>query len=141
MRSHVLCFNRLNRCTTRIRSRLARCRCREPGSTRCKNNDLMPDDAGIRIAYRFASPNNRAATGDLERFIALLKNPLYAPLIGFDRAELGQAHIALGLDEAWQQVWIVRRIDGTAGFRWVLSRPQRGDFAGCWLVDAVVRTK
>lgn len=106
-----------------------------------QNNDLMPDDAGIRIAYRFASPNNRAATGDLERFIALVKNPLYAPLIGFDRAELGQAHIALGLDEAWQQVWIVRRVDGAAGFRWVLSRPQRGDFAGCWLVDAVVRTK
>lgn len=106
-----------------------------------QNNDLMPDNAGIKIAYRFASPNNRAATGDLERFIELIKNPLYAPLIGFDRAELGQMQMTFSLDQAWQQVWIVRRADGTAGFRWVLSRQQRGELAGCWLVDAVVRTK
>lgn len=110
-----------------------------------QNNDLLPGDMGIRIAYRFASPVYRAVIGDLVRSIALVKNPLYAPLIGFDCAQFTHFNLTLTVDEtwqeAWQDVWIVRRTDGQAGFRWYLSRQYDDDWGGCWLVDEVVRTE
>ena len=35
-----------------------------------RQNDPANRDAGIRIAFRFASPGNRQVTGPIERFIA-----------------------------------------------------------------------
>ena len=46
-----------------------------------KNNDA--DDMGIRITFRFASPGNQAQTGPVDRFIAMLKNPAYRPMINY----------------------------------------------------------
>jgi hypothetical protein len=47
-----------------------------------KHNDEK--NHGIAIAYRFASPENRLHTGPLERFIRMLHNPLYAPMLNYD---------------------------------------------------------
>lgn len=105
-----------------------------------QNNDLMPDNAGIRIAYRFASPKNREALGSLSSFIRVVKNPLYAPLIGFERAELGALRETFHNDHAWQQAWVYHGGRTRGVFRWVLARQTSGRYAGCWLVDAVVRT-
>ncbi|MDH3252939.1 MAG: DUF4864 domain-containing protein, partial [Ignavibacteria bacterium] len=52
-----------------------------------KNNDEA--DNGIRIAFRFASPGNQAATGPLDRFIALLKGPSYGEMLNYVSGELG----------------------------------------------------
>lgn len=35
------------------------------------------DDAGIALTFRFASPDNRRQTGPLERFVAMVKGPVY----------------------------------------------------------------
>ena len=44
-----------------------------------KNNDAS--DLGIKITFRFASPANKRVTAPLEKFIRLLKNPSYSPLL------------------------------------------------------------
>jgi hypothetical protein len=104
-----------------------------------QNNDLMPDNDGIRIAYRFASPKNREALGTIDDFIAIVKNALYEPLIGFEKAELGTVRSSFSGDQATQQVWLYRGGRSRGVFRWVLSRQGDGEHAGCWLVDAVIR--
>jgi hypothetical protein len=106
-----------------------------------QNNDLTPDDGGIRIAYRFASPKNREALGTLDDFIQIVKNTLYAPLIGFERAELGALQTTPNGEQASLQAWVYRDGRAVGAFRWILSRqPDDGEHAGCWLVDAVIRT-
>jgi hypothetical protein len=104
-----------------------------------QNNDLMPDNGGIRIAYRFASPKNREALGTLDDFIGIVRHALYAPLIGFEKAELGSVRMSFNGEHATQQVWLYRAGRSCGVFRWVLSRQAEGEAAGCWLVDAVIR--
>ena len=102
-----------------------------------QNNDLTPDNAGIRTAFRFASPDNKAATGPVERFIVLVKNPLYRAMIGFERAELGIMRFAGEI--AQQRVTLHHRGGETAAFVFTLSRQRGGVCDGCWLTDGVLR--
>src|SRR5579883_1924759 len=44
-------------------------------------------DSGIRTAFRFASPSNREMTGPIERFILLVKNPAYSPMLNYKKVE------------------------------------------------------
>ena len=44
-----------------------------------KQNDQT--NKGIEITFRFASPKNKIQTGPLSRFIMLVKNPAYSPLL------------------------------------------------------------
>ena len=89
--------------------------------------------AGIRTAWSFASPGNQAATGPLERFAGMLRNPLYAGLLEHRAASLGT--LAERGDEAQQEVLVLTRDDRTEGYTWVLSRSE----TGCWLTDGVLR--
>ena len=102
-----------------------------------QNNDIMPDNRGIRIAFRFASPANKNATGPLERFIALVKNPLYKSLIGFEHATLEDMRFAGNL--AQQRVVLHMRGGKDAAFVFTLSRQREGDEKGCWMTDGVLR--
>ena len=38
-------------------------------------------DFGIEVTFRFASPANKKQTGPLKRFISLVRNPSYRPLL------------------------------------------------------------
>ena len=105
-----------------------------------QNNDLVPGDGGIRIAYRFASPKNREAFGTIDDFIQVVKSPLYAPLIGFEKAELGAVRATFSGEQVWQQAWVYRGGRARGVFRWILSRQAEGEYSGCWMVDAVIRT-
>ncbi len=105
-----------------------------------QNNDLLPDDAGIRAAFAFTSPTNREATGPVERFIQLVKNPLYRPLIGFETARLSD--MAIVGNRAQQMVAVIHTRGGeSAEFIFTLSRQTEGQFNGCWMVDGVLRTE
>lgn len=105
-----------------------------------QNNDLMPADEGIRMAYRFASPEVRAVIGEHGDFLRLLKaNPLYRPMIGFERAELGTPAYNLFGDQVRQRVWLHRRTGGAAVYCYVLSKQTIEPYTGCWMVDAVIR--
>ncbi len=105
-----------------------------------QNDDLLPENLGIRIAYRFASPGNKAAVGQPKDFLHLIKgNPAYHPMIGFERAELGTLAYSVFGDQARQRVWLHRSGRTTAIYCYVLSKQSDAPFTGCWMVDAVIR--
>jgi hypothetical protein len=101
-----------------------------------QNNDLSQGNEGIRQAWHFASPSNREAIGPIERFISLVKNPLYKNLIGFETADLGQ--IIVQNDRAQQIV----RLNHPGGkvflYVFMLSRQSEYPYENCWMTDAVV---
>ena len=92
---------------------------------------------GIRTAWSFASPGNRAATGPLSRFALLLRNPLYVGLLEHRAASLGP--VEESGDEAHQEVLVLTRDDRTEGYTWVLARRWAPPHEGCWLTDGVLR--
>ena len=101
-----------------------------------QRNDEPRTDAGIERAFRFASPSNKISTGPLEKFAQIVKSAAYAPLlnsiassiIGFD-LEGGQARVAV-------------KVFAPSGRRltyvFVLSKQSAGEFANCWMTDAVL---
>jgi hypothetical protein len=102
-----------------------------------QNNDLTPDNEGIRLAFRFASPQNQEVTGPIERFIHIIKRGDYAPMVGFERAEVG-VMLVLG-DYAQQRVRVINRRRGSATYIFTLSRQHEPPYADCWMIDAVLR--
>ena len=96
-----------------------------------RRNPTLPNDAGIRLAFRFASPANKAQTGPVERFIPMVKSPTYAPLLGFDDASVA---VISDAPEGAHLVVEVRRGDTANMYMWVLSRQSNG----AWMTDAVV---
>jgi hypothetical protein len=102
-----------------------------------QNNDLMGDNAGIRAAWNFASPSNRIMIGTIEQFIGLVKNPLYSPMIGFERAEVGRAIIHER--EAQVAARLYRGKRGLAAYVFVLSRQQDVPYRNCWMTDSAFR--
>ncbi len=93
-------------------------------------------DAGIAVAFRFASPGNRRSTGPLERFVWMLRDGPYELLLGFDGAH-AQPVVMDGSAAARQRVTIVR--DGRSRvYHFVLSQQRGGACGGCWLTDAVL---
>lgn len=98
-------------------------------------NDLLPDNRGIRQAYRFTSPAVRAHAGPLERFVLLVKNPLYARMIGFLHARL--APLVLHGEVAYQRVTLTCR-DGSAHcYLFVLVRQHEAPYRNCWMTEGV----
>ncbi|MEM1055783.1 MAG: DUF4864 domain-containing protein [Bacteroidota bacterium] len=100
-------------------------------------NDEPEPDAGIALAFRFASPGNRAATGPLERFIAMVKGPTYRDMLGFESATYGA--IRVQGDEAAQRVVLVQSDGRRVSYVFGLSRQIGGEYDGCWMTDAVIR--
>ena len=98
--------------------------------------DGVGPGAGIRLAWSFASPGNRAATGPLDRFADLLRNPLYAALLEHRAAQLGP--VQERGDAAQLEVLVLAHDDRTAGFTWLLTRGGPPG-AACWLTDGVLR--
>lgn len=103
-----------------------------------KTNDTPKPDAGIAQVWAFASPGNKAQTGPLERFVRMVHNPMYAPMLNYRRVQYGPMKV-FG-DEA-RQVVILEPAKGPAvGFLFILSKQPAGSpRAGCWMTDAVIR--
>jgi len=87
---------------------------------------------GLAQCWAFASPGNREATGPLERFGELLRNPVYRGLLGHRATQLGPLDQSAG--QARQEVLVMTDDDETLGFTWVL-----GQYDGCWMTDGVLR--
>ena len=100
-----------------------------------KRNDVPRRDAGIAVAFRFASPGNRRATGPLPRFTAMIRAG-YPGLLGFLRAEYGEPTVSG--DRAVQAVTLVQRDGRRVTYGFALSKQSGGMCDGCWLTDAVV---
>ena len=102
-----------------------------------KQNDQT--NKGIEITFRFASPKNKIQTGPLSRFITLVKNPAYSPLLN----HLGSTFLDLGINgnKAIQEVIITTAKGSIKGFRFFLSLQEDNEFKGCWMTDAVMPFK
>lgn len=100
-------------------------------------NDQPESDAGIAMAYRFASPANRAPLGPYWHFVAVVKQPAYAPLLNHRNRELGEASIES--NAASVPVMVVGQSGEVAGYIWSLSKQNEGEFSGSWMTDSVIR--
>ncbi len=101
-----------------------------------QRNDEPRPDAGIETTYRFASPGNRAFTGPLDRFTAMVKGPAYRDLLGFERAEYGEMRVEGDL--AAQRVTLVQTDGRRVTYVFGLSKQTEGGCEGCWMTDTVV---
>jgi hypothetical protein len=101
-----------------------------------QNNDILTNDQGIRAAFHFASPANRLFTGPVERFIEMIKSPLYSRLIGFSQAEMDLMVISGSL--AQQRVRLNRPGGVTNLYLFTLTRQNEAPYLGCWMTDSVL---
>ncbi len=100
-----------------------------------RDNDRPAPDAGIALAFRFASPGNRAQTGPLARFSEMMRNG-YPEMLNHREARLLQVLVQDA--EAIQPVELVAK-DGTAHrYLFILSRQTEPPCAGCWMTDSVL---
>lgn len=101
-----------------------------------RNDDPYPD-AGIEITFRFASPGNREVTGPLPRFIALVKNPVYGPMLGHTSVEYGPSSTRDG--RIVVPVVLTASNDKKAAYVFIVGRHDDGDCVGCWMTEGVFR--
>jgi len=76
-------------------------------------------DFGIEVTFRFASPSNKIQTGPLKRFIRLVRNPSYRPLLNHINATFLELNIQE--DFAVQDVIITTSNGERIGYRFRLS--------------------
>ena len=100
-------------------------------------NNTPYRDAGIEIAFRFASPANKQVTGPLSRFIRMLYNPLYSPMLDHQIASYGE--LVEKNDRAMQSVILTASGGQRVGYIFTLSKQQGGSFDQCWMTDSVLR--
>ncbi len=101
------------------------------------NKDVPSKNAGIEIAFRFASPANKSVTGPLARFIEMLNGPVYRPLLEHRQAHYGE--VVVSGDKAVQPVVLTDRAGNKVGYLFSLSKQKRGRYASCWMTDSVIR--
>lgn len=99
-----------------------------------KNDQPFPN-AGIQTTFNFASPANRAFTGPLDRFVTLVKGPIYGQMVNHLDSTLSQVVVEDG--KAICLVQIVDTENETAYYAFRLELQQEGDYAGMWLTEAV----
>ena len=99
------------------------------------DNDTPRPDCGIEVVWRFASPENKAVTGPLERFKRMVHNPLYAPMLNHTGADFGDPLVE-GTQAQVDVVLQTRRL-GPVTYRFILRRLTSGDAVNCWVTDAV----
>ena len=96
-------------------------------------------DFGIEVTFRFASPANKKQTGPLKRFISLVRNPSYRPLLN----HINATFIELTVEEVFaiQDVIITTSKGKRIGYRFQLSIQKGPLYPGCWMTDSVTPFK
>ena len=99
-----------------------------------------PDDAGIRMTFRFASAGNRAATGPIDRFVQLVKSPAYSALLAHSTADVREVEVSG--DEAVELVTLTTADGERVYYLFQMSRETaNGPGHGCWVTDGVIRVQ
>ena len=96
-------------------------------------------DFGIEVTFRFASPANKKQTGPLKRFISLVRNPSYRPLLN----HINATFLELTVEEVFavQDVIITTSNGERIGYRFRLSIQKGPLCPGCWMTDSVIPYK
>ena len=94
---------------------------------------------GIEVTFRFASPANKKQTGPLKRFIGLVRNPSYRPLLN----HINATFLELTVEEVFavQDVIITPYNGERIGYRFRLSIQKGPLYPGCWMTDSVTPFK
>ena len=92
-------------------------------------------DEGIAVAFRFASPRNKASTGPLPRFINMIKAGPYRLMLEYERASYTPTRVEG--NRAVQRVTLVgaRQI---RSYDFLLQRQKGPPCDGCWMTEAVM---
>lgn len=101
-----------------------------------RNCNSPSPNAGVFVAYRFASPANHASTGPYGRFLRAVKSGAFAPMLRVYPSELDSIEIN-GKAEQILRVHLNR--DHDVAFKFTLSRQRDGPYRDCWMVDSVQR--
>lgn len=101
------------------------------------DNDTPYPNAGIEVAFRFASPANKRFTGPLRRFIRMLYTPVYRPFLQHKVAHFG--HVDIQGSEATQTVILTAANGQRVGYVFRLSKQRGTPCAACWMTDGVWR--
>ena len=96
-------------------------------------------DFGIEVTFRFASPSNKIQTDPLKRFIRLVRNPSYRPLLNHINATFLELNIEE--DFAVQDVIITTSNRERIGYRFRLSIQKGPLYPECWMTDSVIPFK
>lgn len=102
-----------------------------------RENNVPYPDAGIEVAFAFASPASKAATGSLDQFAEMVHEGPYAAMLDCATAQCGP--LRLDGDHAEQEVLVIDDSGATAAYAFVLTRQHSGPLDGCWMTDAVIR--
>ena len=97
-----------------------------------RENDAA--DSGIEVAFRFASPANKAQTGPLPRFARMIAAGPYALMLDWRDVDYVEETVAEG--KARQVVTLYGATDAVR-FVFYLSRQGPGEYEDCWMTDAV----
>jgi len=98
------------------------------------SNEQSPSDDGIATVYRFASPGNRASTGPLSRFAAMIKQG-FSDMLNFSDSRFDP--IVVSGDRAVQSVWLMMPDGRELGYLFQMGKQQHGEFAGMWMTEGV----
>jgi hypothetical protein len=99
-------------------------------------NDKPYKNAGIEFAFSFASPSNKKATGPLERFVRIVNNPFYQPMLNHQIAHYGELRVQG--DRAVQRVILTSANGKRVAYLFTLSRQKGESFDKCWMTESVV---
>lgn len=97
-----------------------------------RNNDPATNE-GINTTWRFASPENRDATGPLSNFVEVIRQG-YRPLLEADRVAYGPLERT---DRTASRTVTVTANGTSTSYRWTLRLQTAGEFEGCWMTSAV----
>jgi Domain of unknown function (DUF4864) len=100
-----------------------------------QHNDEPKTDAGIERAFRFASPSNKQMTGPLEKFIQIVKSPIYSPMLNSVSSSIVGSDVKDG--QARFAVHFVAADGRQVTYIFVLSKQNEGEFNNCWMTDGV----
>lgn len=89
---------------------------------------------GIAVAFRFASPANKAVTGPLPRFAYMIRHGPYRPMLDYQTAIYDP--VVIFERQARQRVTLLGRM-GAISYVFHLSRQVAGPCRDCWMTDAV----
>ena len=94
------------------------------------------DQSAIGQCYALASPGNRAVTGPLHAFSAMVQNPTYRSLVFQTTALVGQEVVRGRL--ATVLVTVLDEGHTPHSFRFFLSKQPDQPYVDCWMTDAVL---
>ncbi|MCA9129569.1 MAG: hypothetical protein KDB22_20925 [Planctomycetales bacterium] len=95
----------------------------------------VDDPDQLRVCYSLAAPSNRAHTGPIERFSAMLAAPPYNSLATSPRWQVGEAQF-----EGNFAALLVTTVDddlAPEAFHFLLERQSEAPYEDCWMTVAV----